>query len=104
MGELAVVDVDRADVEAHDLGVLDRQMPQTANAGDGDPFARPRPSLLDALVGGDARADDRRGILGRKAGGHVGDVIRVGEDVLGKTTVLGVAAKLRLCAHSFPCG
>ena len=39
VGELAVIDVDRADEESHGLGILDRQMPEPAGAGDGDPFA-----------------------------------------------------------------
>ena len=47
MVELAVIDVDRADVEPHDLGVLDRQMPEAASAGDGDPFTGLRCGLLD---------------------------------------------------------
>ena len=37
--ELAVVDVDRTDLEAHDFGILNGQMPQPASAGDDDPFA-----------------------------------------------------------------
>ena len=32
----------------------------------------------------------------------MGDVIRVGEDVLGKAAVLGIAAELRLGTHSLP--
>ena len=61
-----------------------------------------RLGLLDALVGGDAGADERRGLLGVKAGRYVGDVVRVGDDVLGKAAVLGVAAELRLGAHRLP--
>ena len=52
MGQLSVIDVDRAYLQAHSLGVLDRQMAQTSSARYGDPFASPRLRLLDALVGG----------------------------------------------------
>ena len=61
-----------------------------------------RLGLLDALVGGDAGADERRGLLGVKAGRDMGDVVRVGEEVFGKAAVLGVAAELRLGADRLP--
>ena len=41
--QLAVVDVDGADLQAHGLGVLDGQVAESADAGDGDPFAGPSP-------------------------------------------------------------
>ena len=41
--ELAVIDVDRADLKAHDLGILNGKMPEAAGAGDDDPFAGPSP-------------------------------------------------------------
>ena len=67
--KLAVIDIDGADPKAHDLGVLNRKMPEAAGAGDDDPLARPRLRLLDSLVGGDAGADQRRGQLGVESSG-----------------------------------
>lgn len=42
MGEFAIVNVDCAHVESHRFGILDRQVPETPDAGDSDPFSRPR--------------------------------------------------------------
>ena len=58
--------------------------------------------LLDPFVGGDAGANKRRGVRGRKAGRHMGDVIRVRQEVLGKAAVPGIAAELGFGAHRFP--
>ena len=102
MGQLAVINVDGANEQSHGLGILDGQVPESASAGDSDPFARPRLSLLDPLVGRDSSADQRRGFRRRKTGRNMGNVVRVGKDILGKTAVRGVAAELRLRAHRFP--
>ena len=72
MRELAVVDIDRADLQAHRLGILDRQMPEAADAGDDDPLARPRLRLLDALIGRDPGADQRRGLVGPRGRSEYG--------------------------------
>ena len=32
VGELAIIDVDRADEQSHGLGILDRQMPESASS------------------------------------------------------------------------
>ena len=44
----------------------------------------------------------RRGFLGVEAGWDVGDVVRIGDEILGKAAVLGVAAELRFAADRFP--
>jgi hypothetical protein len=77
MGELAVVHVNRANVQAHDLGVLNGQMSQAADAGNGDPLTGLRAGFLDAFIGGDARANDRCRFRGFQPGRYVGDVIRI---------------------------
>ena len=61
MGEFPVIDIDGADLEAHDLRILNPQMSEAANTGDSDPFAGLRLGFLNALVGGDAGADQRCG-------------------------------------------
>ena len=43
MRELAVIDVDGADLQSHDLGILNAKMSEAAGAGDDDPLARPSP-------------------------------------------------------------
>ena len=102
MGQLAVIDVDRADEQSHGLGILDRQMPESACSGDGDPFAGLRPGLLDPLVSRDAGADQRGCIHRGEAGRHMGDVVWICEEVLGKAAVPGIAAELGLGAHRLP--
>src|ERR1700733_13423458 len=77
-------------------------MPKAASARDGDPFARFRFCLLDALVSSDAGADDRRGIPGREARWHMGDVVRVGQNEFGKASIPGIAAELRQSANRLP--
>jgi hypothetical protein len=47
VGELAVINVDRADKESHGLCILDGQMPKAANTGDGDPLTGLRRGLFD---------------------------------------------------------
>ena len=77
-------------------------MAEAAAAGNGDPFPGPRLSLLDALVRGDARADQRRRFLGAEALGDMSHVIGVGQKVFGEAAVLGVAAELGLVADRLP--
>ncbi len=77
-------------------------MAEPANAGDGNPLTGLGFGLLDAFVGSDAGADERRGFLWRQAGGDVCYVIWIGEEVLGETAIFAVAAKLRLGTDRFP--
>jgi hypothetical protein len=100
--QLAVVDVDGAYFQSHGLGVLDRQMAKPADARNGDPFPGLRFGLLDALVGRDPGADDRRGVLRGKACRYVSYVIRVGEDIFGVATVFCVSPELCIRTHRFP--
>jgi hypothetical protein len=102
MGQLAIIDVDGADEQFRGLGILNGQVTESAKARDSDPFARLRRSLLDLLVSGDSSTDQWRGIRSRNDARHMRKVIRVGEDVLCKTPVPGVAAELRQSAHRLP--
>src|SRR5471032_944848 len=101
VGELAVVDVDRAHVQAHGLGVLDTQMTQASYARNDDPFTRTGLRFLDALVRRDAGADQRGRIPGGQMRRYVRYVVRVREDVLGEATVFRVAAELSFRTHRF---
>jgi hypothetical protein len=58
--QLLLRDIDGNDVEAHGFRVLNGDVSQATNARDDDPLARPRLGLLDALVGRDAGAENRR--------------------------------------------
>jgi hypothetical protein len=79
-------------------------MTQAADAGNGNPLSRFRSRFFDAFIGGDAGANDRSGFDGLKAGGNVGDVIWIGQNVFGKAAVLGVAAELRVGTNRLPSG
>ena len=57
LGRILVIDIDSTDPKTHDLGILNRKMPEATGAGDDDPLACLRLGLLDSLVGGDAGAD-----------------------------------------------
>lgn len=103
MGELAVIDIDGADQQPHGLGILDRQMAEAAGARDRDPLAGPGARFLDALVGGDAGADDRGRFPRAESGRDVRDIVRIGQHIFGKPAILGVAAEFGLAAHRFPC-
>src|SRR5271166_5464866 len=73
-------------MQPHRLGVLHRELAKAADPGDCDPLSRPRLGLLDALVAGDAGAEDRR---------HFGEIapLRQSTDVgRGSNHVLGEAA------------
>ncbi len=61
VGKLAVIDVDSAHLQAHGLGMLNREVSETTDTGDGKPFARSGRSFLDAFVRRDTSADDRCG-------------------------------------------
>jgi hypothetical protein len=100
--ELVVIDIDGTDLHAHGLGVLYRQVPKAAGTGDSDPLTRSVAGFLDALVRRDTGTDDRRRFLGAKTRGDMCDIIRIGEDIVGKATVLSIAAELRLAANRFP--
>jgi hypothetical protein len=100
--ELSLVDVDRADAESHGLAILNRQMSKPARAGDGQPLSGSCTRDLDALVGGDAGADDGRDRGGGEAGRDVRHVVRVGQDVFGEASVFRVATELGAGADGLP--
>ena len=102
--ELAVVDVDRGDVQTHRPGILDGQVPKAANARDDDPVARSGLGHLQALVHGDARAQDRRDLDELHVGGQVADVVGVGNHILGERAVDRVSSVLLGLAQRFPAG
>jgi RHS repeat-associated protein len=67
MRELAIINVNRADLQTHGLSILDRQMPEATGTRNGDPFSGTHVGFFDSLVGRDARTDDRRGLRSRKS-------------------------------------
>ena len=91
-GQLAVVDVDRADLQTHVLRILDAQMAEAADTGDSDPFAGLGLRLLDPLVAGHAGTDDGRCCLGGQRCRNVRDIVGVGQQILGEGAV-GVVAR-----------
>ncbi len=102
MRQLAIIDVDAADLQSHRLGKLDGQVAEAADAGNGDPLPRPNIGYLDAFVGGDAGTDDRCGFLRRQILRHMRDILGVGQDVFGKTAVLRVAAEFSFGTNGLP--
>jgi hypothetical protein len=103
-GQLFFADVERGHVQAHRLGVLHGQMTETADAGNRDPFAGSRLGFADALVGGDAGAEDRRQrgeIAALRQAGHVG---RSADRVFGERPVHAVAAVVLALAERLPAG
>jgi len=92
--QFAVVDIDGTDSKAHHLGVLNPEVAEATGAGDHDPLARPRLGFLDALVSGNAGADQRRGELRVESIWDMRDIIRVGDNVFGEAAVPGIAAEL----------
>jgi hypothetical protein len=65
--QLLVGDIDGRDRAAEDLRVLQRHVPETADAGDRHQVARPDVADLDGLEGGDAGAGQRCGFEGVRA-------------------------------------
>jgi len=61
--QFIVRDIDRVDLKAHNFRILNRQVPEPADAGDRDPIACAGAGLLDAFIRRDAGADDRCGGL-----------------------------------------
>ena len=59
-GELLLRDIHRDDMQSHRLRVLHGDVAEPSDAGDHDPFTRPRPGFPDAFVGGHARAKNGR--------------------------------------------
>ena len=66
-----------------------------------DPLAGLRLGFLDALVGRDTCADERRGLLGVEASG-CGRLARIREQILREASVLRVAAELRFGTDRLP--
>ena len=87
--ELAVEDVDGGDGPAGDLGVLHRQVAESADAEHGDEVRRAGARHLDRLVGGDAGARERRGVERVDAVGHGPANAASASDVLGEAAVHG---------------
>jgi len=102
MCKFAVVDVDRADEETHRLSVLDGKVAKTTTAGNGYPLAWSRGCLFEALICGDAGADEWGSFCWRQAFGNVSDIVGVSEDVFGEAAVFGVAAELGGGTDSLP--
>jgi len=102
--QLALANVQRDDMQAHRLGILHGDMPQPADAGNGHPFARLRFGLLQPLVDGDARAQDRRHRHEIDAVGQAAGKGRAGDRIFGVGAVYAVAGIMLPLAQRFPAG
>ena len=102
MGEFAIVYVDCANQETHCLRILDSQVSQPANTGDGNPFSGFRLRLLDSFISRNACTDKWRSLDRFQTRWNVRDIIWVCKDVFGKATVLRIAPKLRVGADCLP--
>ena len=102
--ELVLGDIDRDDLQSHGFCVLDRDMAEPAGARDDDPFAGPRFKLLQSLVGGDARAQDRGDRRIIDVLGQLCCERSRGDDVFGETAVHAVAGVVLMLAQRFPSG
>ena len=103
-GEFGVVDVDGHHPQAHGPRVLHGDVSEAADAGDRHPLAGPRVGHLQALVDGDACAQDRRN---SERVDVVRDARRVGgvdEHVAAEAAVDAVAAVLLALAQRLPAG
>ena len=84
---------DRHGLEPHPAGELHAEMAEAADAEDGDEVARTGAALAQRVEGGDARAEQRRGVLR-------GQVVRDrGQRALRHHDVVGVAAVVGDAGH-----
>ena len=79
-------------------------MPETADAGDHDPVTRSGPRHLQALVHGNACAQDWRDLDEVHVRGQVTDVVGVGDHILSEGAVNRVPGVLLPLAQRFPAG
>ena len=106
LGELQLLlgDVDGDHGGAGDLGVLQRQMTEAADAEHGDEFGRTGPRHLHRLVGGDSGTGQRGGVERVHAVGDLHDERRGGRDVVRVAAVDAVAGVELLLAQRLPAG
>lgn len=103
-GELVLRDVDRSDPQAHRDRVLHGDVPEPPDAGDRHPLPGAGAGALEALVDGDAGAQDRCDLERVAALGQAGGVRRIDEHVLAERPVDRVAAVALLLAEGLPAG
>lgn len=97
---LVVAGVDADDAQAHGACVLARERAQAAaGAGNDDGLAGLGARLLEALVDGDAGAEDGRDLLEVALLGDAGDVGGLGDAVLLEAAVDGVARQRGVAAE-----
>ncbi|MCY1293477.1 hypothetical protein D9M70_427380 [compost metagenome] len=102
--QLGVIHIHRRHVQAHGLRVLHGDMAEPADAGDRHPLAGARPGFLEALVHGDARAEDRRDLGEADLFRQDTDEVGVRQHIFGITAVYRIAGVLLLFAEGFPAG
>ena len=102
--QLFIGDVDRGHGRAEDLGVLQRQVTQTADTGDRHEIGRTDVPDLDCFVSSDPRARQRRGLERVDAVRDAGGEGRLGQEVLGVAAVHGVTGVALLLAQRLPAG
>ena len=102
--ELLVLDVDRDHDRTTQPRILQREMPQPADAEHGDPFTGLHVGGLDRGEGGDAGAGQRGGVAGGHRVGDRHDVALVSDGVLRVCAVDRVAAVLLGLAQRLAAG
>ena len=102
--ELFWGNIDSRDMQAHSLRILNREMPEAADARNHDPFAWPCLCLFQSFVCSYSCTQDRRDVreLGAfvKPGGKVGG----GNEILGESAVDTVACVAPTLAEGLPAG
>lgn len=94
--------IERRNVQPHRLSILD--MPEAADAGDGDPFTRPRLGFLKALVAGDAGTKDRRNLRKIDADRKPRGKRRRSDHIFSETAITAIAGVMLVLAHGLPTG
>src|SRR5258708_11587844 len=79
-------------------------MSEAADAGDGDPFTRPRLGFLEALISCDAGAKDRRNLRKVDADRKPRGKRRRSDNVFCKAAITAVAGVVLVLADGFPAG
>jgi hypothetical protein len=89
-------------MQAHRNGVLNRDVTKAADTRDREPLSGPCVGHANALVYGDASAQDRRNLLEADLRRQMADVVRIREHVLGVSAVHRIARVLLIVTERLP--